>query len=96
MKIIKSAIAGTLESCDIQFTIQPFDSGIKLELDSPVLHLYEKEINDVISRTLEKYKVEHVYIRAVDKGALNCTIAARLECALIRASESKSLNWEAK
>jgi citrate lyase subunit gamma (acyl carrier protein) len=88
MKILKRSIAGTLESCDIQIHVNPH-SGRKVTLDSPVAHLYEEHILGLIDKLLNDFNVEDVSVHAIDKGALDCTIKARVACALTRASEEK-------
>ncbi len=92
--IKKQAIAGTLESSDIQIIISKSDGNENIiELESPVKHLFEEEILKVINRVLNQHELVGVHIRAIDKGALNCTIAARMQTAIYRATE-KELIWE--
>ncbi len=94
MEIKKSAVAGTLESSDIQITLTQSDSEENIiELESPVKHLFEDEILKVIRNVLRRHELKGVYVRAIDKGALNCTIAARMQTAVYRAS-GDSLVWE--
>jgi citrate lyase subunit gamma (acyl carrier protein) len=46
--------------------------------------------------TIEKLEIDNVRIVAVDKGALDCTIRARVECAIHRACGiEKDYGWEA-
>lgn len=96
MKIKKTALAGTLESCDIQISIfdNP-DGGIKIFLESPVKHLFQDEIENVILQVIEDHLIKDVIIKAIDKGALNCTIAARTKTAIYRSSNSHEIKWEA-
>ena len=85
--VLKTAQAGTLESGDIMITIAsgPSDSGIVLELDSIVLAHYGKAISQTIRAVLTAQGITDVYIKAVDRGALDCTIKARTLTALGRA-----------
>lgn len=95
MEIKKTAISGTLESSDVQITISVNDSNENvIDLISPVKHLFEDEILKVINNELDKHNLKGVIVRAIDKGALDCTIAARMQTAIYRATESE-LNWEA-
>jgi len=95
MKINRNAVAGTLESSDIQITIVVNDSNKNnIVLESPVKHLFEEEIEAVIHETLEKHQISGVTVKAIDKGALNCTIAARVQTAIYRASGNE-IDWEA-
>jgi citrate lyase subunit gamma (acyl carrier protein) len=96
MKIIKDAIAGTLESCDIQIMIMDKEAdGIRIELKSSVEKQFGRQIRKVIEDTLVKFGIENASVVAVDKGALDCTIKARMECAIHRAcGMEQKLEWE--
>ena len=94
MEIKKPAVAGTLESSDCMVTVEPGENGIQFELESAVIRQYGYQIRKVALETLERLGVKNVNIRMVDKGALDCTIKARVECACYRASEYKGyLPW---
>lgn len=96
MKIIKDAIAGTLESCDIQIMLLPREEeGISIELKSSVEKQFGRQIRKVIEETLRKFSIENANVVAADKGALDCTIKARVECAVHRACGiEEKLDWE--
>lgn len=85
MKLANSAIAGTMESSDIMITLVPGGAGIEIDLSSAVEKQYGQEIRKVIRSTLEELEVEDVRVLAVDKGALDCTIRARVKTAAFRA-----------
>lgn len=94
MQLKKSAIAGTLESSDVQIMIEPSHNGIELFLTSSVMNLYGKQIKSTILTTLANLGVENARLTVVDKGAVDCTIKARVECAVFRAAEIKeNLPW---
>ena len=94
MKIIKTAVAGTLESSDCMVTIEPAEKGLTIELDSAVIRQYGRRIRQVASETLKRLGVRNARVSIVDKGALDCTIKARIECAAARASEFEGrINW---
>ncbi len=94
MEIKKAAVAGTLESSDCMVTVEPGQGKIDLELDSSVIRQYGKQITKVIHQTLERLDVTDAKIKVVDKGALDCTIKARVECAVYRSNDiSKDLPW---
>lgn len=42
MEILKTAMAGTLESSDAQVTVEPGDNGIELMIESSVIHQYRE------------------------------------------------------
>lgn len=89
MKIVKTGVAGTMESSDIIVTIEPADTEeVKLNLESDVMQQYGKKIEETILDTLHKLNVTSAIVTAVDKGALDCTVAARTEAAVYRASDN--------
>lgn len=96
MKIMKNAVAGTLESSDAMVTVEPNENGkgIEFELDSVVINQYGHSIRNTVLKTLENLGVEDVRIKVVDKGALDCTLKARVECAVYRSVEQMDgLPW---
>ncbi|MCH4890681.1 citrate lyase acyl carrier protein [Acidaminobacter sp. JC074] len=91
---MNQAIAGTLESSDIQITLKYHDEDKNIiELESQVKHLFGDEILRVINRVLDQHQLKGIHVRAIDKGALNCTIKARMQTAIYRLTESE-INWE--
>lgn len=96
MKIVREALAGTLESSDVMVRVAP-TLGCKYDLI--IASTVEKQFGNAIRQTLlavlECLKVEPVQVMVDDKGALDCVIRARLETALMRASEQETLPWEA-
>ena len=94
MVIQKPAIAGTLESSDCMVTVEPGEGKIDLDLDSAVIRQYGKQIRKVILETLQRLDVTDAKSTVVDKGALDCTIKARVECAVYRSNGVKDqLPW---
>ena len=94
MKIAAKATAGTMESSDVQVTVEPVSSGVKLELSSSVMEQYGRQIREVVLETLSRLGVESANVVVVDKGALDCTIRARVECAVFRASGvTEKVQW---
>lgn len=97
MKIIKTGMAGTMESSDINVVVEKgSDTGIKIHLKSSVEKQYGDQIKAVILETLVDLNVTDIVVRAVDKGALDCTIRARVQCAVMRgALKENEINWGA-
>lgn len=96
MKIQKPAVAGTLESSDAMVTVEPGadGSGIEFELDSVVAHQFGVSIRATVLETLKRLGVEDAKVSVIDKGALDCTLKARVECAVYRSNEqTKNLPW---
>lgn len=87
-------MAGTLESSDINISVEKNEGkGIAIELKSTVQNQFGMQIKKVIQETLEEMNVTDVLVRANDKGALDCTIKARLLTAVHRAAKNKDYNW---
>ena len=86
MDIKKPAVAGTLESSDCMVTVEPGSGQIDLDLDSVVIRQYGRQIKKVIYDTLKRLDVDDVKLTVVDKGALDCTIRARVTAAAVRAT----------
>ncbi len=86
MMIQKKAFAGTMESSDIYVEIEPLPSGsgVELALTSVVYEQFGPEIEAVIRQTLKDLDVTDVKVTASDRGAVDCTIRARVETAVCR------------
>ena len=92
MKVMKPAVAGTLESSDAQVTVEPGNQGIQLDIQSSVLNQYGKQIKAAVLETLQRLEVTDAQVTVVDKGALDCTLKARVECAVFRSCDASSAN----
>lgn len=87
-------MAGTLESSDVQVTIEPSGDGITLDLSSSVLNRFGRQIKKTVLDTLESLGVGSARVTVVDKGALECTIKARVQCAVYRAAgQTENIPW---
>ncbi|MDO4855823.1 MAG: citrate lyase acyl carrier protein [Limosilactobacillus gorillae] len=94
MEIKQTALAGTLESSDVQITLSK-GQGINIDLNSSVGELYGKQIKKVITDTLAKYEITDANVKLVDKGALDCVIKARMMAVIQRAlGTADQPNWE--
>ena len=95
MKVIKEAIAGTLESSDLLVKVSPSDKGTRdIVIRSAVIKQFSKQIRNVVNDTLDKLSVSGGSIVVEDKGALDCVIRARVQAAVLRACEANQLEWE--
>ena len=94
MKIEKPAMAGTLESSDCQVTVEEGEGKVELTLESAVINQFGNQIRRVTLETLDRLGINDVKITIVDKGALDCTIKARIEGAVYRSLNQKEhLPW---
>lgn len=90
MDIVKPAVAGTIESSDVMVQIFPGNGNIEIDLESSVDVYYRDTILSVIREVLDQSQVCSVKIKAIDRGALDCTIRARVATAIKRASQEVS------
>lgn len=94
MEVVKTGVAGTMESSDIMITIcKGENKGIEIKLESSVEKQFGKQIKKVIETSAKRLGLEDAEIIAVDKGALDCVIKARVETAIYRACESTEYHW---
>lgn len=94
MEIKTIAIAGTLESSDAQVSVAPGEGGLELSIESPVINQYGTQIKRCILETLERLGVSNARVNVIDRGALDCTLKARVECAVCRANGiTEQLDW---
>lgn len=91
MLIKNSAVAGTLESSDAQVTIEP-GNGLELNIQSSVLNQYGRQIKAAVLETLNRLEVTNAKVTVIDKGALDCTLKARVECAVYRSCDQSASN----
>ena len=94
MEIKKPAIAGTLESSDCQVIVEAGEGKVEFSLESAVINQYGNQIKKVAYETLENLGIDNVKLTIVDKGALDCTIKARIEAAVYRSvGQIEDLPW---
>lgn len=88
MELKKPAMAGTLESSDVQITLRPNPGqGIQISLQSDVKAMFGNAIEATIRAVLAEFDVTDALVDVNDKGALDFAIRARMECAVCRAAE---------
>ena len=94
MEIQKTAMAGTLESSDAQIMVEPSEN-LSLAIESSVMNQYGRQIKAIVLKTLDELEVKNAKVTVVDKGALECTLKARVECAVYRSSgvSDKNIAW---
>ena len=94
MKITSPASAGTMESGDIMIEIEPAEQReVEVILKSSVANEFGKQIIHTIRTAVDEFGLEYAVINAVDKGALDCTIRARVACACQRAAGQDAFDW---
>jgi citrate lyase subunit gamma (acyl carrier protein) len=82
MEITKTSVSGTLESSDIMITIEKSEIGNQIDLNSSVEKQFGDSIKNTINTTLKAFDINNAKVSAIDKGALDCIIIARLKAAI--------------
>lgn len=95
MRIIKEALAGTLESGDAKVKVVPAEGTPEIIISSDVIKQFGSQIRNVADTTLHQLGVSNGLIIIEDKGALDCVLRARIQCAVLRASAAALTDWEA-
>lgn len=87
IQLVRASQSGTVESNDIMISVSPAEngSGLDLTIVSPVLKQYGRQIRELIEAVIKEKGIEDIIVHANDKGALDCTIRARLNVAIQRA-----------
>jgi len=91
MRIVREALAGTLESNDVLVRVAPSDA-LQIDVKSSVLAQYGEQIRKVVQETLDRLKVTQGQVWIDDKGALDFAIRARVQGAVLRASD-EPVDW---
>lgn len=94
MKIVREALAGTQESSDLMVKIAPADSELEIVIHSEVMKQFGEQIRQVVEETLRTMGVQQGLVIVEDKGALDCVIRARLQSAVLRATDTQQIAWE--
>ena len=82
--LLKTASAGTLESSDCLVTVSPAEK-LKLEYKGANSEVFAERTMALVENVSKKYSLIGAEISIQDQGALEITIKARLETALMRA-----------
>lgn len=83
MKIVKNAVAGTMESSDAYVEILPAED-LNITIESVVQAQFGDAIRNTVADVLSQCGVNQASVRVVDRGALECVIRARVETAVSR------------
>ncbi len=85
---VKTAVAGTLESSDVMVSYSPSDSDLEIVVESIVVKQRGRLIRSVLEEITSNRGVSKGVLTVQDRGALECTLRARVETALDRAGLS--------
>jgi citrate lyase subunit gamma (acyl carrier protein) len=96
MDIIKSATAGTLESCDAAVTVEALNGALEVVVESADKR-FAARVREVATAALAELGITSARVTIRDRSALDCTIRARVQTACLRATgreASANLPWE--
>jgi len=97
MILEKNAVAGTFESSDVLVRVEPSGAGNQIEIQSSVIEQYGAQIRETVQAVLNALEVDNARVVLIDKGALDCTIKARVETAVLRACGiTENIPWGTK
>ena len=82
--LLKTASAGTLESSDCLVTVSPAEK-LKLEYKGTNSEVFAERTMVLVESIAKKHDLNGAEISIQDQGALEITMKARLETALMRA-----------
>ena len=90
MKITKSAAAGSMESNDAMILIEPGEGEVEIAIESVVMRQFGKQIESAVKSVLDEYEIDDARVWVRDKGAVECTLKARTETAILRAVKEEA------
>ena len=94
MIVKQPAVAGTLESSDIQISIFPNPgNGLDIQLQSIAKAQFGDSILETVNAVLTEFEITDAVVSIVDKGAFDWVIRSRMQTVCCRATESK-FNWK--
>lgn len=93
MELKKTAVAGSVESCDVHVIIAPNPGrGVELDLESKVKVPFGDAIETTVRQVLAENGITDANVQIRDQGALDCVIRARVQCAICRSAET-AYDW---
>lgn len=88
MNILRAASAGTLESSDALVMVSPKEGELVIEIESVVLPHFGAAIRQAVEDVAREMGLFAGTLRVNDRGALDCTLRARVETAILRGTEA--------
>ena len=87
MNVLKTAVAGTMESSDAYVEIEQGEGRLNINVESVVKKQFGDKIMASVKDVIDEYGIVDANVRIIDRGALDCVIRARVETAILRATE---------
>ena len=91
-EVLKPASAGTMESSDVLVELVPAE-GRQIQLTSVVEAQFGDSIIATMTEVLESFGITDAFVDAVDRGALDWIIRARMQAACCRAT-GVAFDWK--
>ncbi len=82
---LRKASCGTLESSDVYMELEPTNEKTEIILQSVVERQFGDSIRALAAEMLREAGIDNIRLNIIDKGALECTLRARLETLIARA-----------
>ena len=73
-----------MESNDAMILIEPGEGEVEIVIESVVMRQFGKQIEKAVKDVLDEYEIEDARVWVRDKGAVECTLKARTETAILR------------
>ena len=74
-----------MESNDAMILIEPGEGEVEIAIESVVMRQFGKQIEKAVKDVLDEYEIDDARVWVRDKGAVECTLKARTETAILRA-----------
>ncbi len=87
MKLSRCSQAGTDNREDVKVTLFPTEDGITIIVRSSVSPLFDRQIEEAARVLLAHYNIHACHMEIDDHSALDYVVRARIETAILRATE---------
>ena len=74
-----------MESNDAMILIEPGEGEVEIAIESVVKRQFGSQIEKAVKDVLDEFGVDDARVWVRDKGAVECTLKARTETAILRA-----------
>ena len=74
-----------MESNDAMILIEPGEGEVEIAIESVVKRQFGRQIEKAVKDVLDEFGVDDARVWVRDKGAVECTLKARTETAILRA-----------
>lgn len=79
-----------MESNDAMILIEPGEGDVEIAIESVVMRQFGKQIESAVKSVLDEYEIDDARVWVRDKGAVECTLRARTETAILRALKEEA------